>query len=211
MYEALQRVRDLTPYFELRLGDEAGGRPTTALRCPEVAADLIEEMSTRIGTDEDRVAISTLFFGYCARIWCLGLGTAVFAGRCLDLAPDTTGWSSAEGTWTLHCRDPHPGGELTEEVVDRQLAPLIDSWSGWVADGTLWGNAAAALRGAGRVLGQSVSPLVDAALGHPRLANRLDQDTYRRRSCCLFYRARSGGYCGDCVLEPERSCARPTT
>lgn len=203
VYEALQRVRDLTPHYELRLGGEAAGRPTAALRAPEVTAALVEEMSTRIGTDENRVAISTLFFGYCARIWCLGLGTAAFAGRCLDLDPDTIGWSSVGGTLTLHCRAPRPGGELTEEVVDRQLAPLVHAWSGWIADGALWGNAASALRGAGRVLGENATPHVNAALAHPQLTDRLDPRTDYRRSCCLFYRARNGGYCGDCVLAPH--------
>ncbi|MGH3614812.1 MAG: (2Fe-2S)-binding protein [Pseudonocardia sp.] len=28
--------------------------------------------------------------------------------------------------------------------------------------------------------------------------------TFRRRSCCLYYRVRDGGLCGDCVLLSRR-------
>ncbi|WP_083459607.1 (2Fe-2S)-binding protein [Jiangella muralis] len=47
--------------------------------------------------------------------------------------------------------------------------------------------------------------LAEEALAHPLLAGRLDPSTYRRRSCCLFYRARPGAYCGDCPLTRHAS------
>ncbi len=203
MDAALRRVRERTPYYAVRIGAAAGGRPATDLRRPDVTTALIGEMGRRIGTDEARVAVSTLFLGFASRLWCLAIGTAELTGRSLDLAPETLGWSSAAGTLTLHCRTPRPGGDPAEEVVDRQLRPLVEAWSSWIAPGALWGNAASAVRGAGIVLGAPATPLVEQALTHPLLADRLERVTHRRRSCCLFYRARAGGYCGDCSLTPH--------
>lgn len=199
MAAALRRVREAVPYYGLRIGDGAG-HPASDLRRPDVIAGLIDEMSRRIGTHEPRVAISTVFLGYASRLWCVAIGTALFAGRSIDLGPESLGWSSVDGTLTLHCRTPRPGGTPAAEVADGQLAPLVEAWSPWIAPGALWGNAASAVRGAGLVLGPSATPLVEEALAHPELADRLEPRTGRRRSCCLFYRSRSGSYCGDCAL-----------
>lgn len=196
----LRRVRDRTPFYVLRVGAEADGRPTADLRDPDVAVALIGEVGRRIGAAETRVAVSTLFLGFASRLWCLSIGTALVAGHGLDLNPGALGWSSSRGTLTLHCRTPRLGATPAEEVVDRQLAPLVGAWSRWIAPGALWGNAASALRGAGTVLSPTAAPLVEAALAHPLLADRLDPGTNRRRSCCLFYRVRPGAYCLDCSL-----------
>ncbi|WP_116952042.1 (2Fe-2S)-binding protein [Jiangella endophytica] len=204
MEAAVRLVRDRTPTYVLRVGAEAGGRPTSDLRRPDVTTALVDELGHRIGTGEARVAVSTLFLGYAARLWCLALGTAELTGRSLDLDPDVLGWSSSAGTLTLHCSAPRPGGTPAEEVVDRQLGPLAHAWSRWIAPGALWGNAASAARGAGTVLGPAAMSLAEEALAHPLLANRLDPNTHRRASCCLFYRARPGGYCGDCPLTPHQ-------
>lgn len=198
------RVRDRTPFYVVRVGAEAAGRPTADLRDPDVAVALIGELGRRIGAAETRVAVSTLFLGYASRLWCLAIGTAALTGRGLDLDPGALGWSSSRGTLTLHCRTPRLGATPADEVVDRQLTPLVRAWSRWIAPGALWGNAASALRGAGTVLGPAAMSLAEEALAHPLLAGRLEPGTYRRRSCCLFYRARPGAYCGDCPL-PRRT------
>lgn len=201
----LRRVRDRTPYYVVRVGAEAGGRPTADLLDPDVTVALIGELGRRLGTDEARVAVSTLFLGYASRLWCLAIGTAELTGRALDLDPHALGWSSSRGTLTLHCRTPRLGATPAEEVVDRQLTPLARAWSRWIAPGALWGNAASALRGAGTVLGPAAMSLAEEALDHPLLTGRLEPGTHRRRSCCLFYRARPGAYCGDCPLTPRRA------
>lgn len=202
---AVRRVRDRTPYYVVRVGAEAAGRPTAGLLDPDVTVALIGELGRRIGAGEARVAVSTLFLGYASRLWCLAIGTAELTGRALDLDPDTLGWSSSRGTLTLHCRTPRLGATPAEEVVERQLTPLARAWSRWIAPGALWGNAASALRGAGTVLGPAAMSLAEEALDHPLLAGRLEPGTYRRRSCCLFYRARPGAYCGDCPLTRRRA------
>ena len=64
-----------------------------------------------------------------------------------------------------------------------------------------FGHVASALVGAGRMIGEAASPLLDALLDEPRLRESFDRSTGRRRSCCLFYRAPSGGgVCGDCMF-----------
>ncbi len=80
-----------------------------------------------------------------------------------------------------------------------------------LAPGLLSGNIASALVGAARAL-LSVRPdlrrpitgITDSLLDTGRLAGsgvitRGDLN-FRRRSCCLFYRAPGGGKCGDCPL-----------
>nr|WP_053204092.1 hypothetical protein [Jiangella muralis] len=125
----VRRVRDRTPFYVVRVGAEAGGRPTADLRDPDVAVALIGELGRRIGAAEVRVAVSALFLGYASRLWCLAIGTAELTGRGLDLDPGALGWSSSRGTLTLHCRAPRLGATPAEEVVDRQLTPLVRAWS----------------------------------------------------------------------------------
>ena len=81
----------------------------------------------------------------------------------------------------------------------------------------LWGNAASAVAGGKRVLAER-APAAGRA-GGARWPRRLldagplagtggllppqppDRDwSFRRRSCCLYYRVPGGGLCGDCVL-----------
>jgi ferric iron reductase protein FhuF len=85
-----------------------------------------------------------------------------------------------------------------------------------VADKVLWGNVASVVAGAKRML---VVGRPAAATRAADVAARLldtgplagtgdrlapaDPDrrwSFRRRSCCLFYRVPGGGYCGDCIL-----------
>lgn len=209
--EALTRVARLSPYFRLEPAPSDGlVRPTRALREPDTVGAANSLLAARMGTDEVRVACSTLFFGYAARLWSLALGTAVHTGRSLDLDPDELGFTVApDGGLRLHHAGPRSGRDVVEEVVDRQLEPLVRAWSHLVAPGALWGNAASACTGAGRVLGPRADDLVEAALGHPALRGRHDT-TGRRRSCCLYYRVSPGSYCGDCALAPAPAGAAPT-
>ncbi|MBM9508106.1 (2Fe-2S)-binding protein [Streptomyces sp. KK5PA1] len=102
-------------------------------------------------------------------------------------------------------------------IVDRLAAP----WVARVAElsvsrRTLWGNVASAVNGAGVALGAAlpgqrdrIAATVSALLDLPALRGSHEPGAYgrdfRRRSCCLIYRAAPGpvnpaALCGDCVL-----------
>ncbi|WP_171907136.1 (2Fe-2S)-binding protein, partial [Streptomyces niveus] len=65
-------------------------------------------------------------------------------------------------------------------------------------------------RRAGRPeVGERADALGAVLLTHPdlRATGVAGDGTFRRRSCCLYYRCPSGGLCGDCVFDrpPSRS------
>lgn len=219
--ETLSAIATASPYLATTTGEPGPGRwrPARALYDdPDVLAEAINDVRTRIGPTESRVAASTLFFGYAARLWKSALGAIALTGRLPDLDPDTLEWICEEGTISLNLRNPHgwQGGDLVElarvMVLDRHLGPMIEA----IRDGEpmsvrlLWGNVAAALIGAARVIGDDqdseislrAQSIADTILLDPRLADAVESDGngHRRRSCCLFYRTPGAGYCGDCVL-----------
>ena len=182
---------------------------------------LTEQMKEQLGVREDRVAVSTLQFGYAARLWSPVLACALVSGIVpgLDrlrvstslpvrlLLPAAAGWrpSGYEQLADLAYRC----------VVDGQLVPLAAGPHPPVAAGLLHGNAASAMIGALTVLAR-----LRPGLGGPArvvaarlLATGLLRGTgrltgagleFRRSSCCLYYRVPGGGLCGDCSLHPER-------
>lgn len=202
--DALTRIRAVTPYFELHHGpgEERVGLPTRRLRDPDVAGPLFDGLAAALGTSERRVAVSMLFLDYAAHLWSVALGTALLTGRSADLDPDTLRFRRDGTTTTLHTGLARPGGTPAGEVLDRQLEPLVAAWSADVSAGLLWGNAASCVVSTGALLGPASAGLVSETLSDPRLADALDPVTRRRRSCCLYYRSSTGGYCGDCALIP---------
>jgi ferric iron reductase protein FhuF len=110
---------------------------------------------------------------------------------------------------------------LVEQAVQPTMTPLIEATRQVVpiSPHVLWGNVASALAGAIPAMRQNHS---DAAQTARHLVRHLLQQppleetgsfeangTFRRRSCCLFYRLPGGGYCGDCVLvDPSVSSTR---
>ncbi|MEE2032951.1 (2Fe-2S)-binding protein [Rhodococcus chondri] len=201
----LARIATLTPYFAVSTGPVSGEdwQPTSTLRDTDVRNTLVSAVAERMGTTEMRVAASTVFFGYAARLWSVAIGSVAVSGRCIRLDPGELLWRGDGSITHLHIERPRFGESAAVEVLDRQVGPLIAAWGDVVAPGLMWGNTASALAGAGRMIGDAASPLVDALLDEPRLRESLDRSTGRRRSCCLFYRTPSGGMCGDCVF-PSR-------
>jgi ferric iron reductase protein FhuF len=142
-------------------------------------------------------------------------------------------WLAAVGGWVAPA---DPCGLVAEVVLDRLLAPMVDALRRVtpVAAGLLWGNAASALAGAMQVLtAHDPRPAVDGAAasgggagggvaggvvarllrtgplaGTGTLADRGGRPAFRRRGCCLYYRAPGGGLCADCGL--TRAPARVT-
>ncbi|RZT87746.1 FhuF-like iron-sulfur protein [Pseudonocardia sediminis] len=229
---ALDDVAAVGPFFALPVLDGGGAEPFARLHAdPRPLSDRIARVRQSLGSDE-RVAASIGFQGLVARLVSAPLAAVVLHAVLPDLAglsrrpggddPWAPGLTGAGGASTPDPAE-DPGGAaavLGAELVDAQLAPLVEAVRGLVAVSghVLWGNVASALAGSARVL-DSARPgsrpallgVLGALLEHPSLSGtgRLlvlepgVADTewgFRRRSCCLYYRVPGGGKCGDCVL-----------
>lgn len=179
--QILRRLADIGPYFAVTVpatADLTGpAGPQTTGTGMHAALDLyrpgrplaaaIDALGERMGTRETRVAASTLFLGYAARLWSISLGALITgavvpdllasnlrlaapAGEPLTLILDRT------GGW-LDDPDSEPAERaalLATSVIDGHLTPLVDAVHAQTrtAVGLLWSNAASALLGAVRVL-----------------------------------------------------------
>jgi hypothetical protein len=212
----------LGPFFEVDSHDDgeppvAPWRPLDdALDYGPVLRDRVAEVRRVLaaggGEVETRVAASVTHLGMAARLCSPVLAVAAGAGTALDL----------EGAWW----QPVTGGAVPLSVARRQtglddIGSLVDGplrrldvaiarFS--VSEQVRWGNVASALNGALTMLG-AVRPewtarardLVAALHTRPPLLGTatIEHGRFRRRSCCLIYRAapgRDGPKCGDCVL-----------
>ncbi|MFJ8077578.1 (2Fe-2S)-binding protein [Streptomyces sp. NPDC096176] len=227
--DTLARISTIGPYFTVATGprpEAEGFRPMTDLyEDPDTLEECVGAVSGRLGTDQPRVAASTLHLGTASRLWSVSLACAAFTGRIPDLGPGRLWWRlPASGPLDLWLPDPreleqNPYPALHHTVIVENLTPWADAVrrvSG-VSPHTLYGNAASALIGAHRVLlarrpdtPLPVVPLVRALLDRPPLAGtgtyRADPAgplTFRRRNCCLYYRVPGAGTCGDCVLNTK--------
>jgi hypothetical protein len=190
------------------------GKVAGALRAPEI-----------------RVAASVAQQGLAARLWSVTLACAALYGRVPDLAPRLLHWdpdvTAPDDLWLAEVHAlPGNTATVTDVVLTNHLEPLtaaVHTRYG-VATGLLWGNAASALAGAGRELDRwarrhgrtetadRVRSLTVGLLAHPLLAatGALTGTSFRRRSCCLYYRVPGAGVCGDCCfIRPPGSPRSP--
>jgi iron complex transport system ATP-binding protein len=173
---------------------------------------------TRIGATERRVAVSTFFLGFAARLWSIGVG-AVIGHRLLpDLGTAELSFGETGGHVTLHIAHPlaWQGDDLesmlADLILDGHLTPLATALNrlGSISPKLLRGNAASALLGAANVFDRhrsagspdSARQLAERLCADQRLSGaiRFGACGYRRTSCCLYYRTRNSGLCADCVL-----------
>ncbi|MFI9612839.1 (2Fe-2S)-binding protein [Streptomyces sp. NPDC052023] len=214
---ALRDVADFGGFFSIELGGPDDGWHRIEDAYADGVADLIAATAGRYGTRELRIGASIVQLGHAARLWSPVLACAVVHGIVPDLrglhrADDgpalrlpavPTGWYAPE--------PPHLTDLLYEVVVDRQLDALAAGLRVKVAPRLLEGNAASALAEAARAvlaargdLREPLARLVDDLLTTGRLAGTgkvLGPDlSFRRRSCCLYYRVPSGVKCEDCSL-----------
>jgi hypothetical protein len=214
--EALRGIAGFGPFFVLdtELG-QGKWRPVKDAYAAGLA-HLVADRAARYGTGETRIAASIVQLGHAARLWSVVLGCAVAHG----VVPDLSGLQQeAEGPGL---RLAVPRGWHTPEddalapllyriVMDEHLVPLAVGLRVKVAAGLLHGNAASALAEAARELVRARPDLRQPATD---LARRL-LDTgdlrgkgaftgpdlsFRRRTCCLYYRVPGGGKCPDCCL-----------
>ncbi|WP_395955553.1 (2Fe-2S)-binding protein [Actinomadura sp. 3N508] len=208
----LRDVARLGQFFEIGVGPGGPGWepfPGAATRFGAMTRDYAERLRTR----EKRVAGSLVFQGLAARIW-----SPVVAAGSRGIVPDLGGlrWYWAPGE-AIAFRLDEPSGWRADDaaeaaalihpmVVDGLLKPLRDVLSTIVglAEGLVWGNAAAALAGSLNVGAPDPArrAVVRELLAREPLAaaGAFGPDGYVRRSCCLYYRVPGGGMCGDCSL-----------
>ncbi|WP_149823915.1 (2Fe-2S)-binding protein [Streptomyces tailanensis] len=187
----------------------------------------VRDVARRVRAPEPRVAASIAHLGFAARLWSIALGAAALYNRVPDLDSRLLRWDAAASApdelWLTEVRS-LPADRIGEVVRDGHLVPLAAALRAQlpVSAHLLWGNAASALMGAVRQLdrwghtngrtevGSRARALAAELLAHPDLSGTLDPVTYRRRSCCLYYRLPGGGLCGDCCFDHPPATARPT-
>ncbi len=221
---ALAELSGVSPYFTVSTGTVEGGgwRPVSRLYTDRaLLAGAVANVRQRIGAPDLRVAASTFFLGFAARLWSVGLGGLAEHGLLLDLDPDELWFSESGGAVRLHLSHPVAwqgaglDSLLSDMVLSRHLTPLAAAVRrlGPISEKLLRGNAASAVLGAARALHRhrgaqlSTAPSWDLArtvCADERLSDTIrfnDAHTdYRRATCCLFYRTPTGGLCIDCAL-----------
>jgi hypothetical protein len=182
-----------------------------------------------------RVGASVTHLGLVARLVSPALAVAVATGEVLNLDLRCTRWQPSLGAFPLSVqiltpmetgsglrgqpREPDQlAAVLASMVIDgpvRELVTATRSLS--VSPRVLWGNVASAVNGAASVIATtrpSWAPRA-RALGSLLLdqaplrgtSTRTPDGQFRRRSCCLIYRAARhpiDPVCGDCILGGDR-------
>ncbi|GAB2331503.1 (2Fe-2S)-binding protein [Streptomyces griseoincarnatus] len=213
---ALHDVASLGGFFTLRVGGPDADWHPVARSYAAGSTDLAEAVARRHRTAEPRVDVSIAQLGHAARLWSPALACVVLHGIVPDLKeleraddgpalrmPRPVGWNAdrlAGG----------PVGALYEQVTGH-LSALADGLRVKIAPRLLDGNSASALAGAAHALlalrpavRGPLTDLTTALLDTGRLAGTgvlTGSDlAFRRRSCCLYYRAPESSKCGDCGL-----------
>ncbi|WP_420108964.1 ATP-binding cassette domain-containing protein [Mycolicibacter arupensis] len=225
---ALAELSSVSSYFAVSTGvsDEAVWRPVAQLyRDPELLARTLSHVQERICAEDLRVAASTFFLGYAARLWSIGLGGLAEHGLLIELDPEQLCYTDSAGTIRLHLTNPlawqGPAGTeslesaLADMVVTQHLKPLVAAVRAItpISERLLLGNAASAALGAARALSWhhggdlATEPSWELArrmCEHEYLNGAVSFSEsgtdYRRNSCCLYYRTPGSGLCGDCTL-----------
>ncbi|MEB8338285.1 (2Fe-2S)-binding protein [Streptomyces endophyticus] len=190
-------------------------RPPDARLTHAGLAARAQTVNDHYATAEPRIGASIAHLGLAARLWSPVLACALVHGIVPTMS--TVEWSG-EGS-ALHL--PRPEGRhasrlpsLADAVfaeVDGVLAAVESGLTVKVAPRLLAGNSASALVGSAAQLLRSrpdlrtdVRHVTQELLetGRLRGTGRITGPdlAFRRRSCCLFYRAPGGGKCGDCCL-----------
>lgn len=214
----------LGPFFTVTTGPaedaDPGWRPLRDLWTdPQPLLDRIAHVRGVLDSD-DRVAASITFQGLAALVLSAPLASVVLHGVLPDLTPDALHWRpSASEQWSLWCAEPQLRDPLELAAqLEENLAPLIAAVREQVpiSERLLWGSVASSVASGKRLIGVErptaaarAAQVAEGLLDTGRLAGAGERRppeppdhlwTFRRHSCCLYYRAGGGGLCGDCVL-----------
>ncbi|OKJ73080.1 (2Fe-2S)-binding protein [Streptomyces sp. CB02460] len=212
--EALRDVARLGGFFALDAasGPARGGARLTG----EGFAARARTVNERYGTGEARIGVSIAHLGLAARLWSPVLACALVHGIVPVMT--TAEWGGDGSALRLAgprgCRAPRGASSLADAVAaqaDGVLQRLESHLPVKMAPRLLAGNSASALVGSAaqllRVRPGLRAPLTELTrelLETGRLpgTGRITGPglTFRRRSCCLYYRAPNGSKCGDCCL-----------
>lgn len=212
--EALRDVARLGGFFALDTapGPASGG----GLLTPEGFAARAGTVNERYGTAETRIGVSIAHLGLAARLWSPVLACALLHGIVPVMT--TAEWAGEGSALRLAGprgnRAPRPTSALAHAVAaqaDGVLQRLEAHLPVRMAPRLLAGNSASALVGSAAQLLRSrpglrapLTALTRELLETGRLpgTGRITGPglTFRRRSCCLYYRAPNGSKCGDCCL-----------
>jgi hypothetical protein len=209
----LSEVSSYGGFFALTVGGNAEGWHPVIQSYADGFMDLADATAQRYHTPELRIGASLVHLGHAARLWSPVLACVLGHG----VVPDLTNLQRADDGARL--RLPEPVGERVDSpsadllyrvVVQDHMEPLAAGLRVKLAPALLSGNIASALVGASAALlsvrpdlRQPVVTVTNSLLSAGRLTGSGiitgDLD-FRRRSCCLFYRAPVGSKCGDCPL-----------
>jgi len=172
---------------------------------PAVLAARVRAVGTRLAAGrpvEPRVAASVTHLGLVARLVSPGLAAAVTDGVVPDLDLRHTWWQPVVGgAFPLSVADSAAG---LDQLLDGPIRTLVVATRPFgVSDQILWGNVASALHGAAGMIGARADAVLDELMSRPPLrgTGTTIDGRFRRRTCCLIYRAAPGrAVCGDCVL-----------
>ena len=224
---ALRALEALGPFFAVRTHrDEPGPpwRPVSELvDDPAVLDERVRGVRARLAGErpaddvELRVAASVAQLGVVARLVSPVLAVAAVSGELVDADLRRLRWQDELGG-AFPLSVPEAAGTagpdvLAERLLDGAVRQLVEATRPFsVAPRVLWGNVASAVHGAVGMVADGLPQHAESAraLGAELLeraplrgTGNLVDGEFRRRSCCLIYRAapgRDGPVCGDCVL-----------
>jgi FhuF 2Fe-2S C-terminal domain len=225
----LADVAGLGPFFTIGAGPPVGSeRPLSDLRTdPQPLWDRIAHVRTALRC-EDRVAASLAFQGLAAQLVSAPYAAAVLHGAVPAPTPDELFLRRTDdGGWALRSAASAlaDAAELAP-VLEHLLETLVAAVRAQVpvAERLLWGNAASTVAAAKRLLvvqrpaaADRAAEVAEAVLcsgpfvGAGELLSPRHPDrnwTFRRGSCCLYYRVPGGGLCEDCVLSSPLRAGR---
>lgn len=163
---------------------------------------------------EVRVAASITHLGLVARLVSPAFATSVLGDGVPPVDLESVHWQPVlGGAFPLSLAPPTISRDLGTELFEGPVPALDRATQPFsVSDHILKGNVASAINGAFVALTNAAPELAPRAkevantlLAHPALhdTHTATAGTFRRRSCCLIYRAapnHAGALCGDCVL-----------
>jgi FhuF 2Fe-2S C-terminal domain len=219
---------------------------STLLDSPEDLQQRIAEVRAALAAGrppdavEFRVAASVTHLGVAARLISPALGTAVLLGRRLRMDPAEVAWQPVLGgplplslpaSALTGPGDQLGAGQLASELRQGLLNGPVRALTGLTATMSvspivLQGNIASAVNAAAAMiatarpgLASRAGTIRSAVLSAPELAGTWTSSAagFRRRSCCLIYRAApaaTSAVCGDCILNatsppPRMGTTRP--
>ncbi|MDR7087970.1 hypothetical protein J2X11_002809 [Aeromicrobium panaciterrae] len=221
---AFDLAAEVGPFFVLeRWSADAGWRPLSELvDSPDVlrervaaAREMLAERSRVSFTEiEERATASIVFLGLAARLVSPSLACAALADHIPNLSLDALWWKPVVGgPWPLarSASEPTAALGLDEQILQPVVTPVLEAFARTFAlsEQVLWGNVASSLAGALGMLAaarpdraEATTQLVQDLLAAGTLHNTgVLTGSFKRNSCCLFYRVPGAGICGDCVLD----------